>query len=77
MEQSVKSELVELLKAEGLDLAEETVELAIKAIFKVLPVLAVKTTNPMDDMIVAALAPIIQRELLKLSDKIDGKADAQ
>lgn len=73
MAPELKKELVELFKAEGLDLAEETVELVIKATFKIMPVVAAKTTNTMDDMIVAALAPILERELLKLADKIDGQ----
>ena len=71
MDAEVKKELIELLKAEGLELAEESVELIIKAVFKVLPILAAKTTNTMDDMVVAALAPILERELLKLADKIN------
>jgi len=73
MNDEVKKELVELFKAEGLELAEETVELAVKAVFKVLPIIAKKTTNPLDDMLVGSLAPILERELLKLVDKIDGK----
>lgn len=73
MDKELKNELVELLKAEGLEVAEETVELLVKAIFKALPVIAAKTTNTMDDMVVAALAPILERELLKLTDKIDGQ----
>ena len=72
-ETSIWEEIKETLKEEGLDLAEETVKLTIKAMFKVAPVFAAKTSTPMDDMIVAATAPILERELLKVADKIDGK----
>jgi len=71
MAPEIKKEIVELFKAEGLELAEESVELVIKATFKILPILAAKTTNTMDDMLVLAVGPILERELLKLADKIN------
>ena len=71
MNAEMKKEIVELFKAEGLELAEESVELIIKATFKILPIIAAKTTNTMDDMLILAIGPILERELLKLADKIN------
>lgn len=72
MDAVLKNEIVELLKNEGLEIAEESVELLIKGLFKILPVLAAKSTNSFDDMLIP-LFPLLEREVLKLVDKIDGE----
>lgn len=76
MAPEMKKEIVDLLKKEGLEIGEDSAELLVKAIFKILPIIAAKTENTMDDMLVGAMAPILEREVLKLVDKIDGEIDA-
>lgn len=70
MTPEIKKEIVELFKNEGLELAEDMAEMTIRATFKILPLLAAKTTNTMDDMIILAIGPVLERELLKLADNI-------
>lgn len=67
----IKSEIVELFKNEGLELTEEAAKMAVKTVFKIMPIIAAKTDNAMDDVLVAAIAPILEREALKLVDKIN------
>lgn len=70
---TVKDILAEVLKSEGLEIAEETAILAAKAIFKSLPAIAAVTENKIDDMFVPIVV-MIQGPVLELLDDIN-KAD--
>lgn len=72
MNDEMKKELVELLKAEGLDIAEDTAIALVKAVFKVIPELVLKTENKMDDLLIPILA-VVEPKILELLDKIDGE----
>ena len=69
-----KQVLVDALKAEGLDLAEEAAMKAAKAIVKALPEFFKATENKWDDLLIA-LIPIVEPAILKALDKIDGEQD--
>jgi hypothetical protein len=72
-----KDELRELLKAElkaeGVELAEESAKAAFKAILRVIPKFIVATKNPYDDLLLAVL-PVLEPKVLELLDQIN-KAD--
>lgn len=69
-----KKILMEELKKEGLDVAEDAAMGACKAVFKALPKFFLATENKYDDMVIALL-PVIEPQLMKLLDKIDGEED--
>lgn len=69
-----KQLLLEELKKEGLDLAEDAAVSAVKAVFKALPKFFMATENKYDDMLIAIL-PIVEPAVVKALDKIDGKVD--
>jgi len=64
----------EILKEEGLEIAEDTVAAMVKATFRILPLLAKKTSNKYDDLLIPVLA-VIEPKVLEMVDKIDGKDD--
>ena len=67
--------VVEELKKEGIDLAEELVAGAVKAVFKAIPKIVLATENKVDDLLVPVLA-VVEPKVLELVDKIDGEDDA-
>lgn len=67
-----KAKLKEILKAEGLDLAEETVALAVKAVFNALPKIAKETENTIDDALIAIIE-VLKPTVNAWVDKIDGQ----
>lgn len=69
-----KALLVEELKKEGLDLAEDAAVGALKAAVRVMPKFFLATENKYDDLLIS-LMPVLEPELLKLIDKIDGTKD--
>lgn len=72
-----KSELISLLKEEGLNIAEDQVAAFVTAFFdKVLPAVAAKTDNTIDDLVLAALGSKAKELLLAQVDKVDGEDDA-
>lgn len=69
----LKAMVKEELKAEGLEVAEEAAISACKAMFRVLPKIALATPNKYDDMAIPVLG-VIEPALLKILDDIN-KAD--
>ena len=67
-----KTKLKEILKEEGLDLAEDTVALAVKAVFNALPKIAKETENTVDDALVGIIE-VLKPTVYAWVDKIDGE----
>ena len=73
--QDIKKMIVDELKEAGVDIAEDAATAVVRAVFKVIPKVALATENKIDDMFVPVLG-IIEPQIIKLVDKIDGKVDA-
>lgn len=76
---TVKNVIVTELKKEGLNITEEAVVQAVKALFAVVPKLVGNIKNPIVAMVVGILATtLVQLEpkILAELDKIDGEDDA-
>lgn len=71
MDTSLKKEIVDILKKDGLEIAEETAVQATKAAFSLLKILLPKISNGFGSFIVPMLG-YAQDEVLKLIDEIDG-----
>lgn len=71
-EKSAKKVVLEELKAEGIDLAEDLVAGAVKAIFRAIPKLLPVSLAPVAAGVLASLEPTV----LALVDKLDGEDDA-
>lgn len=71
-EKEMKSAIVDILKEQGLDIAEDVVALTIKAVLKGLPKILEQTENKYDDLLIPLLK-VIEGPLLELVDKIDGE----
>jgi hypothetical protein len=69
-----KQILLDAIKAEGLDIAEDAVIKLVKAIMLALPAFFVATPNKTDDVAIPIL-PFLLPPLIKLIDQIDGKDD--
>lgn len=67
--------LVEQYKELGLEIAEETAEKVLKKTVEIVPEVCKMTETKWDDLIVIPILAVIQPELLKIIDKIDGKED--
>jgi len=67
-----KAKLVEILKQNGLELAEETATMAVKAVFKAIPEIVKLTENQVDDLLIPLIS-VIEPPILSLIDKIDGQ----
>ena len=68
----LKKMIVDELKSNGMEIAEDAAISVVKVIFAILPKIAVATENKWDDMMLPILGivePIIMKEL----DKIDGQ----
>lgn len=66
--------LVDILKDQGLDLAEDAAKIVVDAVLEWVAQSAAKSENKYDDLLIAVL-PILKTEALKLVDHIDGKDD--
>lgn len=64
--------LVEKLKAKGMDVAEDAAILAVTEVMAWFKESALLSENKYDDLVLGVL-PLIETEILKLVDKIDGK----
>jgi len=64
--------LIERLKDKGLDVAEDSAKVVVVETLAWLSGEVKKTGNPFDDLLIPVL-PIVEREVLKLVDKIDKK----
>lgn len=68
----LKTMIVDELKANGLEIAEDLAVTVVKTLLGLLPKIAIASENKFDDMLIPILGivePIIMKEL----DKIDGK----
>ncbi len=65
--------MVDELKKEGLEIAEESVRMICKAMFRVIPKVVMASENKLDDMVVVVL-PILEPMVMDLIDNIN-KAD--
>lgn len=69
---SAKSMIKEELKEAGLNIAEEAAIDAVKALFKILPKLAMASENKYDDLLIPVLG-VVEPKVLEMLDKIDGE----
>ncbi len=69
-----KEEIVGILKEEGLDIAEDMAEVAVKAAFRVIAILIPKISNGLGAVIVPLLT-YAEPLILDIIDKIDGEED--
>jgi hypothetical protein len=69
-----KQILLDAIKAEGLDIAEDAVLKLAKAIMLALPAFLVATPNKTDDILIPML-PFLLPPLVKIIDQIDGVDD--
>lgn len=67
---SVSGLIVEELKAEGIEVAEELAKNVVKAVFRALPKVVAATENKVDDLLLPAFA-ILEPKLLALVDDIN------
>jgi hypothetical protein len=67
-----KAQLVEILKRNGLNIAEDAASMAVKAVFKAIPEIVIATENKFDDLLIP-LVGILEPQILALVDKIDGE----
>ena len=69
-----KKILLDEIKKQGLDIAEDAVMGLVKAILEALPKYFMASENKYDDMLIAVL-PVITPFIMKELDKIDGEKD--
>ena len=69
-----KEKLMELLKAEGMELAEDIAVETVKMAFEILPKVAAIIPGTIDDVIINIVVALKPR-VLQLLDKIDGIDD--
>ena len=69
-------DLLEALKAKGLDITEEVAKLVIVELFDFAEKYVRSTENKYDDLALAVL-PTAKQLLLDLADKIDGETDEE
>lgn len=71
-----KQILLDELKKEGLDLADDALIQAVKAVFKALPKFLLATENKVDDLLIAVL-PAIEKVVVEKIDKLDGEIEVK
>lgn len=67
---TAKEIIVEELKKEGLNIAEDAAIIVAKAIFRVLPKAAAATENKYDDLIIPVIG-VLEPKVMELLDGID------
>jgi len=72
-EVDIKKMIVDGLKEEGIEIAEEAAIATAKAIFKIIPVVVAATPNKIDDLLIPVLA-VVKDPVIKVLDNIN-KAD--
>lgn len=70
--EELKKMILDELKKEGLNIAEDTAIAAVKAVLKVVPKVVSETENKVDDLLIAIL-PVVEGPIMDLLDKIDGE----
>jgi hypothetical protein len=68
--------LVAEMKKAGLNVGEDAAKSLVKALFKAIPAAALITPNKIDDLVIAVL-PVIEPQVIKLLDGIDGEVDEE
>jgi len=68
--------LVKEMKKAGLNVGEDAAKSLVKALFAALPQVVLASKNKVDDILVAIL-PVIEPQVIKLLDKIDGEVDEE
>lgn len=69
-----KKEITDILKAEGLDLAEDMAVQAVRVAFRIMIAVVPKVSNGLG-AIIGPLVQIVEPQVLALLDKIDGEDD--
>jgi hypothetical protein len=72
--EEIKKELVEKLKSEGFEIAEDAVLKLFKVLYPFATALVLATPNKIDDVLVPILA-VLEPKIIALIDKIDGEVD--
>lgn len=72
MKAELKKEILETLKVEGLDIAEDMAVMAVRGAFALIKVLAPKISATGGAMAIAMIA-VLEPKILSLIDEIDGK----
>lgn len=76
MDEKTKKEILETLKVEGLDIAEDLAVVAVRSAFALIKLLVPKISSTGGAMASAMLA-IVEPKILELLDKIDGEDDKE
>ena len=71
-ELDVKKMILDELKGEGLDLAEDLAIGVCKAVFRVMPKVAAATDNKYDDLLIPVVG-VLEPKIMEMLDKIDKK----
>jgi len=66
----------EILKEQGLDIAEDAAVATVKGVFKALPAILAVTENKYDDMLIPVLG-LLEPQVIGILDKIDGEDDPE
>ena len=72
MDDELKKVIVAELKKEGLEIGEDAAISAVKALFKIIPVIALKTETKIDDLVIPVLG-VLEAPVMAWLDKIDGR----
>jgi hypothetical protein len=72
--EEIKKELVDALKDNGLEVAEDAVLTLFKVMYPFITRFVLATPNKLDDIVVVLL-PVLEPIILDYIDKIDGKKD--
>lgn len=74
MDKATEKEVIDVLRVNGLEVAEDMAVPAVKTAFNIVRILVPKISNGLGSIIVP-LTFYAEEEILKLVDKIDGKDD--
>lgn len=74
MGDDIKTEVVDVLKTEGLDIAEELAVNAVRGAIKLIKAMLPKV-NPVVSIVVSPMLDTLEPILLGVIDKIDGEDD--
>jgi len=65
-----KTMAMDEFKKEGLELTEEAIKMAMKAVLKIIPKMIIASENKYDDLLLAVL-PVIEPKLMEVIDRIN------
>ena len=72
MDEAAKKELLDGLKAAGLNVAEDAAVGVFKALISIIPKVVLASENKVDDLLVPVLA-VLEPKIMEAIDKIDGE----